>query len=154
MTAISITPVVRDDVIPLVDLELREDQKPFVASNAISLAQAAYEPGASVFCIRHGDTVAGLVQYIDMRTSTRLEPGDDPNSVYLWRLMIGPEFQRQGLGRSVLKWLDTYVAGLGIPRLTLTVVPTNQAAVSLYLASGYHPTGRIISGEAEYEKLL
>ena len=41
--------VLREHVAPLIGLAVREDQRGLVAQNAVTLAQAAYEPGAQVW---------------------------------------------------------------------------------------------------------
>lgn len=41
--------VARDEVVPLIRLAVREDQRGLVAGNAATLAQVAYEPGAAVW---------------------------------------------------------------------------------------------------------
>ena len=45
-----------------------------------------------------------------------------------------PEYRRRGIGTMLLEECEERV---GVPRLRLSVRPTNQEAIRLYLASGY-----------------
>lgn len=154
MKGLTIAPVVRADVIGLVDMILPDEQAAFVAPNAVSLAQAAYEPGAYPFCIRRDGDIVGLVQVIDMRLSDRVEDGDDADATYLWRLMIATKHQGQGIGRAVMGWFEDWARARGTQRLILSVVPDNRIAERLYRSCGFIPTGRIEDGEVEYEKRI
>ena len=79
---------------------------------------------------------------------------DDPKSIYLWRLLIGPDFQRQGIGRAVMAWLDQWTKDRGLGVIFVTCVPENVNAMRLYETSGYVRTGRVIEGEVELSKRL
>ncbi len=149
MPEVSVDPVTRDDVVPLIRMELPEDQESFVARNAVSLAQVSFEGGAYAFCIRADGERAGLIQVIDCRESPNLEDGDDPQAIYLWRLMVAQEFQRLGIGRKVVEWLEGWARARGAPRIAVTCVPENEAALGLYESVGFARTGRVPHGEAE-----
>ena len=154
MSEITVKPVVRDDVKPLIRIELPKEMDDFVAPNAVSLAQVHYETGGYAFCIWKGNERVGLVQVIDMRECQHREKEDDPKSTYLWRLLIGPNFQRQGIGRAVMAWLDQWTKDRRLDVIYVTCVPENVNAMRLYETSGYVWTGRVIEGEVELKKTL
>jgi hypothetical protein len=66
-------------------LKVAPDQDKLVAPNEITLAQAAYDPASEVWGIFEGDTPVGLFAIINMAEYPHREPGDDPQSLYLWR---------------------------------------------------------------------
>lgn len=139
----------REDVRPLIGLEVAPEQSAFVAPNAVTLAEAPYETGSQVFAIWSNETRVGLLALVDMRDHTFLEPGDDPNSAYLWRLMIAKDHQGQGHGRAaMLKMLD-WVRMRGLPRVYTSVVEGNSAALRFYESLGFASSGRFFDGEAE-----
>ncbi|MCU0831455.1 MAG: GNAT family N-acetyltransferase [Rhizobiaceae bacterium] len=149
MLTVTLRPVQREDVRPLLAMEVAEDQKAFVASNALTLSQAPYETGAHVFGIWHGETRVGLLAAVDNRDYKFGGPGDDPNSAFLWRLLIAREHQGRGFGRAALLDLFEWARSRGLPRIFTSVVPGNAAAAGLYQSLGFAFTGRVIEDEAE-----
>jgi diamine N-acetyltransferase len=146
---VTIRPVRRQDVRPLIGLEVAPEDAAFVAPNAVTLAQAPYETGAHVFAICSNDTLVGLVAVVDNREYKYSGPDDDPQSAFLWRLMIAREHQRQGLGRAAMHKVFDWVREQGLPRLFTSVVDGNTAASRFYESLGFAFTGRSIDGEAE-----
>ena len=55
---------------------------------------------------------------------------------WAWIATIGvaPRYQRRGIGRALLR---TCESRLGVPRLRLTVRPSNSAAIAMYEKEGY-----------------
>lgn len=61
---------------------------------------------------------------------------------HVWGMYVAPEARGRGLGRALLEALIAHARTLaGVERLTLSVVPGNQAARSLYLRLGFIPYG-------------
>ena len=58
-------------------------------------------------------------------------------------LGVDPRFQRRGVGRRILRWLERSALEAGTFDITLEVRAVNHAAQAFYLALGYEPTGRI-----------
>lgn len=141
-------PVLREHVTPLIALAVGQDQRGLVAENAVTLAQAAYEPGAEVWGLWEGGTPVGLMAMIDPREGA-LDPGDDPEAAYLWRLMIGAAHQGRGLGAAALAEACAQARLWGLPRLAATVVEREGSALPFYLRHGFRRTGRVTGGEAE-----
>jgi RimJ/RimL family protein N-acetyltransferase len=57
---------------------------------------------------------------------------------HVWGMYVAPEARGRGLGRALLESLIAHARTLpGVERLTLSVVPDNQAARSLYLHLGF-----------------
>ena len=145
----SLRPVVKDDLRALFAVKVAPEQENFVAPNPITLAQAAYETGSEVYGIWDGETAVGLTAMIDFRLSDDLMEGDDPNSAYLWRLMIGAEHQGKGHGKRALAFFRDWARDKGLSRVTLTVAPQNTYAVGFYESFGFKRTGRIVEREIE-----
>jgi diamine N-acetyltransferase len=147
--SVELRPIKRDDLLPLLQLSVAEAQKEFIVHNAITLAQAAYEPNASIFGIWVGDEPVGLTTVIDLRGYPYLGESHDPNAGYVWRLMIGEAYQRRGFGRDALHRLADWALLKGLPRLFISTVQTNVGALRLYRSFGFRPTGRMAEGEME-----
>lgn len=84
------------------------------------------------------DTSDGLVGFV------QLNEIDWPSRTASFGILIGDETQRgKGLGRRALALVTGYAKDqLGLRKLTLKVVATNEAATSLYRSSGWVEEGR------------
>ena len=141
-------PVGRDDVNRLIGLD--PGIAGLVAPNAVTLAQAAYEEGAYVFCIEADGEIVGLMALADTREDGHLEPDDDPNCAYLWRLMVDAKHQRTGYGRAAMHLAMGWARDRGLPRFVTSVVPDEEGnALPFYERLGMARTGRIDDGEVE-----
>lgn len=93
--------VTKENLSDVLRLKVTPEQERFVASNAISIAQAHFEPDVAWFrAIYDGDQAVGFVMLHD----------DVPKQTYtLWRFMIDTRFQRNGYGRQALELLLEHV---------------------------------------------
>jgi diamine N-acetyltransferase len=146
-------PVLRDHVLPLIGLSVRPDQAGLVSDNATTLAQAAYETGSYVWGLWDGAAPVGLMAMIhpgeypwDDRAS--FEPDTDREAAYLWRLMIGAEFQGKGYGDAALTAAIAQARAWGCPRLTAHVADEPHSNLGFYERVGFRKTGKIEDGEA------
>ena len=83
MNKVTVKPVTREDVWPLIQMNVTKDQQEFVAPNSVSLAEVHYAGGGYPFVIRANGERVGLIQVIDCNECHDLGPEEDPNSVYL-----------------------------------------------------------------------
>ncbi|MDX8349208.1 GNAT family N-acetyltransferase [Cognatiyoonia sp. IB215446] len=147
-------PVTLQDVVPLHDVTVRDDQDRFVAPNAITIAQARFETGAYDFCLWDGDIRVGLIALIDMAEHEDLEEIDDPEAVYVWRLLIGKDFQQQGHGKAAMDFAEDWARERGRRCVQIQAVEDNMAAIAMYQALGYTLTGHKSGKEVQLEKVL
>lgn len=92
-----IKPEMLDSVL---DLRVRDEQRYFVASNAVSIAQAHFNDKAWYRAIYADETPVGFVMlYDDPATPT----------YFLWRFMIDANHQGKGYGRRAIELLIDYV---------------------------------------------
>jgi len=61
----------------------------------------------------------------------------DSTFCYLNRLAIDPDYQRMGLAKEVLNFLEQFAVEHQIDTIRLTILPDNQKAEALYTSSGY-----------------
>lgn len=149
MATVTLHTIVRDDVVPLIRLKVRLDQLSFIAPNAVTLAQAPYETGTYPLAVRAGDDLVGFCALIDNTEHEFLDEGDDPDACFLWRFMIGQDFQGRGYGKTALQCIADWAAARRLSRVVTTVVAQNTNARRLYAASGFEETGRVWDGEIE-----
>ncbi|GKY86467.1 GNAT family N-acetyltransferase [Sinisalibacter aestuarii] len=140
--------ITRETLSPLLRLKVRPDQDHLVAPNAMTIAQAAYEqPGAYVWGLWTGDAAVGLVAMIHPLEYRHLEPGDDPEGAYIWRLMIAAEHQGKGLGGAAIGECLAQARAWGLPRLATSVVDSSDSNIGFYERLGFRRTGAIVDGE-------
>lgn len=114
----------------------------FVASNAVSLVQAAMEPGWTTRAIYHEETMIGFAMYGYSHSDQRFE---------LCRLMIDYRFQRRGFGRQALRLImDEMSRNPDCSTIYLSFDPHNDTAKTLYEEFGFQNTGHIVEDEWLY----
>jgi diamine N-acetyltransferase len=130
--------ITRDSVRAICALEVGDGQRGFVAPNAVSIAEAHYEPKHWLRAIYADGEPAGLVL-------THEDPAD--SGYYLWRFMVADGFQRQGVGSHAMELLLERWRGLGATAAALSVVPGNPGAIAFYESLGFRLTGEEHGGE-------
>jgi len=146
---ISLREINADTVRSIIKLEVADDQKHFVANNAVSLAQALFSPEAWYRAIYRGDEPVGFVMLHDEGKSTK--PPEHPE-IGVWRFMIAKQFQGQGLGKAALLQVIEHVRAQGVyPKLLLSYVPGPGCPEPFYRGLGFVPNGRMDAGEVVME---
>ena len=140
MTETTLREITRETLGELLRLEVREDQRRFVANNAVSIAQAHFTPTAWFRGIYADDTPVGFVM-LDLCS-------EDEGQVWVWRLMIDQHHQRRGHGRRAMQQVIDHVRALGTnDALYVSYVPGDGNPSPLYLGLGFQDTGREEHGE-------
>jgi diamine N-acetyltransferase len=121
-------------------LRVAPEQERFVASTAVSIAQAHFEPDFAWFRAIYADeTPVGFVML-----------HDDPAKpvCYLWRFLIDRGHQKRGYGQRALELLLDHVRGRpGATALTLSYVPGEGGPAPFYERMGFVHTGEEDEGE-------
>ena len=139
--------ITRENYKDCLELQLRPGQERFVANNARSLAEAAYEEGLFIRAICDGKATVGFVLY------------DYDAEIPGWsmsRFMIGAQYQGRGLGRRAAEaFLDYFRREVRADRLYVSVSLENAAALALYRSLGFREVQevRYSSGGCEYHEL-
>ena len=121
------------------DLELREVQKRFVASNLYSIAEAKADGVSIPLAIYEEDTMVGFTMYWFDR---------DNQMGWIDRLMVDVKYQGRGYGRDAMKEVIRRLKLHKSCRLIRTSFdPDNETAWSLYQSLGFKKTGEIVEGE-------
>lgn len=119
-----------------VKLKVSEAQTKFVAPNDKSLLQSAYEaPDESTpYGVYDGDTMVGFL----LVTSEE----DSPDSYWVWRFMIGENYQGKGYGKAGIKKIIEQTKAEGkYDYLRLSYMPDNEIARKLYASVGFVEEG-------------
>jgi diamine N-acetyltransferase len=125
--------ITRETVRSVCALEVHDHQKGYVAPNALSLAEAHFEPGAAFRGVYLDDQPIGFVQW---------RGGAGPGLVILWRFMIDRAHQGAGHGRTALRLVLHDLASVGFVAVETSVVRGPSSPLGFYLANGFAELGR------------
>jgi diamine N-acetyltransferase len=123
------------------DLSVSEEQKRFIAPNAVSIAQAYFAKSAWFRAIYADETPVGFVML-----------AEDPKcgKHYLWRFMIDAKYQDKGYGGRALELVIRHVRKDPKARaLYLSVARVKGSAEDLYRSFGFDFTGKVERARAE-----
>jgi diamine N-acetyltransferase len=136
---VTLREITGDTVRAICRLEVGPGQSRFVAPNAVSIAQAHFEPKAWFRAIYADEEPVGFVM---------LYEDPDKPEYHLWRLMIAGEHQRHGYGRAALRLVGARVRSLPGARALLTsCVPGEGSPRPFYERLGFAATGEVEEGE-------
>jgi len=137
--AIELREVDKSNYRDVLKLKVADNQTGFVASNAISLAQALFHSEAWYRGIYQGNTAVGFVM---------LELDMEKPEYYLWRYMIDQQFQGRGYGFCAMELVIEYVKSLPDSReFFLSYVPEEGNPKGFYEKLGFVDTGDMEEGE-------
>lgn len=146
---VTLREITAETVRAVVRLAVAEDQTRFVASNAVSLAQALFAPEAWYRAIYLDDEPVGFVMLSD---DSLLDPRPENPEIGVWRFMVDAKHQRRGVGRAALLQVIEHVRRKGrFRKLALSYVPEEGGPEQLYLSLGFRPTGEMDEDEVVME---
>lgn len=130
-------------------LSVHESQRPFVATNAESLAEALFKREAWYRAVYADEDLVGFVMLFD--EALRAPPKPEPR-IALWRFMIDQRFQGRGIGAAALSCVIEHVRQAGsYLSLQVTYVPGPGCPEGFYIKAGFQHTGRDDMGEVILE---
>jgi diamine N-acetyltransferase len=120
-------------------LDVAVAQRHFVAPNAVSFAEALFEPKAWYRAVHADGVPVGFLMLYD-------DPGEP--LYFLWRFMIDARHQGKGYGARAIELLVEHVRSRpGATELKTSWVPGPGSPEAFYLRLGFEPTGEIDEGE-------
>lgn len=133
---VTLQKVTKKNIDVILGLKVTSKQETFIASNAVSIAQAHFYQEVTWFRAIYADeTPVGFVLLDD----------DPVNSYYsLWRFMIDARFQKCGFGRRALELIIEYVKTRpGAKVLMTSCVRGEGSPEKFYEKIGFTSTGKI-----------
>ena len=138
--SVTLRKVTNDTFRACIGLEVREDQKGYVASNMYSLAEAQADGVSEPRAIYADEEMVGFIMY-------DVEPEEGRG--YIPRLMVDAVHQGNGYGRAAMQQvIDLFVANPDCKEIRTSIHPDNERARALYLSLGFELTGEMSDGEA------
>jgi len=123
---------------------LVEPYKYMVAPNAISIAQAHFEPRATFRAVYADETPVGFIMWCPCEVISEVAgvPG-----YFLWRFMIAMPYQGKGFGRRALELLIQQVRSLGASELRTSCGQGAGSPEGFYRGLGFERDGVLYDDE-------
>ena len=138
---ISLRPIAEKNVLPVIKLNVTDEQQDLVAPNSVSIAQAAHTTNRWERAIYADEEPVGYVLLSEDREKPRY---------YLWRYMIDQRYQGMGFGRTAMEQVIDYVRTLpNASEMFLSYVPGDHGPRAFYASLGFEDTGVEHDGEME-----
>jgi diamine N-acetyltransferase len=136
---IQLREITKENFWECIELSVNEEQKDFVTSNAVSIAQSKVQPECIPLAVYDNDLMIGFVMYcID----------EDDGEYWIYRMMIDKKFQSRGYGKKALaKLLEIIMEDKTHNRIFLGVHKESTYAVKLYRSFGFDFNGQSFGSE-------
>jgi diamine N-acetyltransferase len=137
--SVSLRPVTPENFNEVARMQVRDDQKHFVASNLYSLAEAHVFPGRKPLAIYADETPVGFLMYCYW---------EEHQQYWIFRLLVDEKYQGRGYGRAAMRLVIERMRALpDCTQIYISYEPQNNAARTLYASLGFVITGEIIGEE-------
>ncbi|GED67769.1 spermidine acetyltransferase [Brevibacillus reuszeri] len=128
-------------------LEVSEEQKSYMVSNAVSIAQTKFEPTLQALSIIADGQQVGFCMY-----NTRKEELD---GYWIYRIMVDKKYQGKGIGKAATQLLLAKMAELPDARkIVVGYHPENRGAHQLYASVGFSDEGHKFGQEMAVIKYI
>ena len=136
---VSLREVTQETVNSILNLRVTKEQEQFVASNAVSIAEAYFSEDAWFRAIYADETPVGFLVLSDQ---------SDKGEYFLWRFMVDVQHQGKGYGRRALELLIDHVKTRpNAKELFLSHVPGTGSPEGFYRKLGFEHTGEQVGDE-------
>jgi len=152
--------ILDDNMKECIALEIWPEQENFVASNAVSLAQAytdnkTYaETGegtiAVPYAVYENGKMVAFVMYGYIPPDDEDGYCTEEHIYYVWRLFVDKNHQGRGIGREIVRQIMDEIKTKPCGPATYCYVsyePTNIASKTTFASYGFEEDGRVIDGE-------
>ena len=115
-------------------LEVSEEQKDFIESNAISIAQSKFEPSLKPYAIYYNDSVVGFLMHNSIK--------EELDGYWIYRIMVDKNYQGMGIGKAATELMLSEMAkSLNAKKIVVGYHPDNKGAHYLYASLGFIDNG-------------
>jgi diamine N-acetyltransferase len=149
-SSVTLVAITKDNLREYLRLKVAPAQEGLVAPNAVSIAQAHFQPEAWFRGIEAGGVPVGFAMLEDWSQCAESAPEDWWREPYvgLWRFMIDARYQSLGFGSQALRLLIDHARAVpGAKAMLLSFVPGEGNPEAFYRRFGFEPTGEVIEGE-------
>jgi uncharacterized protein len=143
--AVTLREINEENLSPVLRLSetLSDDHRRMVATNAVSVAQALFSKHAWYRAIYSGEDPVGFIMVY-------IGPDDDEPEkeiCFLWRLMVGADYQGKGYGRRALEQVIEMVRERGARELLVSCGEGEGSPEGFYYRLGFRRNGKYYGEE-------
>jgi diamine N-acetyltransferase len=144
---VTLREITKETLHGILKLSVSEQQQDFVATNAVSIAQAYFERDTAWFRGIYADeTPVGFLMLYDNPAASEY---------FLWRFMIDTCYQGRGFGKRAVELLIDHVRSRpGARELGVSCVPGDGSPCPFYEKMGFQYTGSEDDGELVMKLML
>jgi N-acetyltransferase len=149
-SVVSLAEVTKENLLPILRMNPGAIGERMVATNGVSLAQAAHNPNAWPRAVMADATPVGFVMLLDPTIDPDAARADKEklDALYVWRLMIDFKYQSMGFGEQVMRLVIERAKSMpNIHQVTLSYAMRDGNAKAFYERCGFRDTGDIDDGE-------
>ena len=142
-SAINLREITAETLRPILRLKVKSEQEQYVASNAVSIAQAYFHRENAWFRAIYADeTPVGFLMLDDRESEA---------SYFLWRFMIDAKYQKFGFGKRAIELLIEHVKTRpNAKELGVSCVPDGDGSPCPF----YEKLGFVYTGEKDEDELV
>ena len=142
-SVVTLQEITADTVRAVTSLRVTPEQESYVASNAVSIAQAHFHKEAWFRAIYAGTNLVGFVM---LRDKTLLSAELRQTEISLWRFMIDRQYQKSGYGRQALALVLAHARSRPkVLSIQTSYVVGPHGPKDFYLSLGFRHTGDVKS---------
>lgn len=138
---VKLVEITEETLTKVLKLSVKENQKKFVANNAVSIAQAHFSKTAWFRAICYKESFVGFVM---------VDINPNENDYFLWRYMIDANYQGKGIGKVALELVIDYIKTFNAKAFYTSCVPGEGSPSQFYEKIGFKATGKKEEGEDLY----
>jgi diamine N-acetyltransferase len=142
-SVVSLREITKETLRPILRLKVTPQQEQYVASNAVSIAQAYFHRDNAWFRAIYADeTPVGFLMLDDRESEA---------SYFLWRFMIDTKYQKFGFGKRAIELLFEHVKTRpNAKELGVSCVPDGDGSPCPF----YEKMGFVYTGEKDEDELV
>ena len=99
--------------------------------------------------LQHKDSLFYIAQK-EQKVVGTVMAGYDGHRGWIYSIAVHPEHRKQGIGSSLLLFVQGKLENLGCLKVNLQIMEGNEAVQSFYLANGYSVEKRVSMGKKLY----
>lgn len=116
------------------ELEVSKEQKNYIESNAISIAQSKFEPSLKTYAIYAEEKVVGFLMFNTVK--------EELDGYWIYRIMIDEDCQGKGIGKAATQLMILEIAKLpNAQKIVVGYHLENKGAHNLYSSLGFVDNG-------------
>ncbi len=104
-------------------------------------------PARDTRTIREVQPELFLVALLEEQIVGTAMAGFDGHRGWVYYLGVDPDYQRQGIGTSLMKRIESRLISMGCPKLNLQIQANSTDVQSFYESLGYHAEDRLSMGK-------